>query len=644
VIANTGPAGSGAVSSRPLYQARGGITGRAIETVCVFAQERQSAAGLTARGGKRDVAGKIPERTIDEIRDRTDILSLIGKYVTLKKAGRNFVGLCPFHAEKTPSFSVNPEKGIYKCFGCGKGGNALTFLMEVEGMSFTDAVRDLGNRCGIRVQTDSRAKEKSDERAATLYAVNEDARVYFAENLKAPEGKKAVEYLKKRGLDGATARLFQIGYAPPGWDGLISHIRHAGRGDTLLVAAGLAVEGDRGIYDRFRDRIIFPIRDHRERCVGFGGRIIGPGEPKYLNSPETPVYHKGEVLYGLDITREEIRKAGRAVVVEGYLDLIALFQAGVRNVVATLGTALTKDHLDRLGKYTREVVLLFDPDEAGMKAAERTLPLFGEGALYARAAVLPGGDDPDDFVRKNGAAAFDEIVAGAHDLFDFAIERVFTRHDLATAGGVSHALEESAPIVAMIQKKADQDIYIGKVTERLGIREESVRDAVLRGVKKDGSRHYRQADTEATPAQFNPPAVEARIFKIAVNFPQILTQSGLTERHLRLFEEDVLRKLVGEILTIAREAKIPPVASLIDSIADTVTREELIGLSFLDYDEIGEESEILRIAEDCVWRLEKKELERKSKEINLQIRENTSDETQTELLRKKTDYTKNLKR
>jgi DNA primase len=587
------------------------------------------------------MAGKIPERTIDEIRDRTDILSLIGKYVALRKAGRNFVGLCPFHAEKTPSFSVNPEKGIYKCFGCGKGGNAVTFLMEVEGMSFVDAVRDLGNRCGIRIEADTRARDKADDRTAALYAVNEYARSYFAENLKAPECKKAVEYLKKRGLDGPTARLFQVGYAPPGWDGLIAHFRRTGRGEKLLVTAGLAIEGDRGIYDRFRDRIIFPIRDHRERCVGFGGRIIGPGEPKYLNSPETPVYHKGEVLYGLDVTREEIRKARRAVVVEGYLDLIALYQAGVVNVVATLGTALTKDHLDRLSKYTREVVLLFDPDEAGMKAAERTLPLFGDGALYARAAVLPGGDDPDDFVRKNGLAAFNEIVSGARDLFDFAIERVFTRHDLATAGGISLALEESAPIVAMIRKKADQDVYVRKVTERLGIREESVREAVVRGVKRDGSRQHKEADTGTAPAPFKPPVLEARLFKIAVNFPGVLSRAGLSERHLDLFEDPVLKRLVA---ATAQNGDAPSLASLIETVTDTGIREQLIGLSFVDYDEIGDDTEALAIAEDCIGRLENKDLDRKSREINLQVKERPPGEIPTELLEKKKDYTKHLKR
>jgi DNA primase len=590
------------------------------------------------------VAGKIPERTIDEIRDRTDVLALIGKYVSLKKAGRNFVGLCPFHAEKTPSFSVNPEKGIYKCFGCGKGGNAITFLMEVEGMSFTDAVRDLGNRCGVRIPAGSETRQRADDKTAVLFTVNEEARSYFAENLKSPSAAKAVEYLKKRGLDGQTARLFQIGYAPVGWDGLISHFRRMGRSERLLVSAGLAVEGDRGAYDRFRGRIIFPIRDHRERCVGFGGRVLGPEEPKYLNSPETPVYHKGEILYGLDITREEIRKAGYAVVVEGYLDLIALFQAGVRNVVATLGTALTKEHLERLKKYTREAVLIFDPDEAGMKAAERTLPLFGEGTLYAKAALLPSGLDPDDFVRKNGADAFREIVTGARDLFDFSIERVFTRHDLTTARGVSVALEESAYIVGLIRKKADQDICIGKVTERLRIREESVREAVSRTVKKEARRQPKQSDAETPSEPFRPPVVEARLFKIGVNFPHALSQAGLTDRHLGLFEEDVLKQLIGALLKTAQNGDAPSLTSLIETVSDEATREHLIGLSFVDYDEIGDEGEALKIAEDCVKRLERKDLDRKSKDINLQIRENISDETPTELLIKKRDYTKNLKR
>jgi DNA primase len=511
-------------------------------------------------------------------------------------------------------------------------------------MSFIEALKELGGQCGIRIESQTEKTGTYDDRSDRLYEINERAREYFFENLKLPESRQAVEYLKKRGLDKETVRTFQVGYAPPGWDGLISHFRRGGRSDKLLLTVGLAIEGERGIYDRFRDRIIFPIRDHRERCVGFGGRIIGSGEPKYLNSPETPVYHKGEVLYGLDVTREEIRKTGYAVVVEGYLDLIALFQAGVRNVAATLGTALTKDHLLRLRKYTREVVLLFDPDEAGMKAAERTLPLFGEGSLYARAALLPGGDDPDDFVRKNGAAAFEEIVRGARDLFDFAIERALGRHDLATSGGVSRALEESAPIVALIQKKADQDIYIGKITERLGVREESVRLAVVHGAKREAPRRQDRGQTEEPSPPFHPPVMEARLFKIAANFPNALARAGLTEHHLGLFEEGVLKSLIGTIVEEVRRGETPALASLIEAVPDPGIREELIGLSFIDYDEIGDESEALKIAEDCVWRLEKKDLERKSRGINLELKEGPSDETQTALLTKKRDYTKTLKR
>jgi DNA primase len=591
------------------------------------------------------VAGKIPERTIDEIRDRTDILGVVGKYVTLKKAGRNFLGLCPFHAEKTPSFSVNPEKGIYKCFGCGKGGSAITFLMEIEGMSFVDAVRDLAGRCGVRIPEEAGKKAGSDDPTAVLFAVNESARAYFAENLTGAGGAKAAEYLKKRGLTAESVRTFQIGYAPPGWEGLVSHLKRAGRPERLLIAAGLASEGKRGgAYDRFRDRIMFPIRDHRERCVGFGGRNIGPDEPKYLNSPETAIYHKGEVLYGLDVTRDEIRKTGCAVIVEGYLDLIALFQAGVKNVAATLGTALTKQHLDRLSKFTRQAVLIFDPDEAGMKAAERTLPLFGEGEMYARAAVLPEGLDPDDFVRKNGAEAFLDIVDAARDLFDFVIERVFERHNLDTTGGVSLALDESAAIIGVIRKKADQDLYIRTVTERLGVREESVRDAVARLKKKGAARHRNRSEAPETSSGFNPMTAEARLFKVAVNFPAVLADAGLTERHLGLFEDEVLRRLVGEMLSAAARGEGFRPASLIESVASPALRDELIGLSFVDSDEIEDNAAATEIARECIGHLEEKERKRRLREITRTLKEGASADAVTELLKEKMDYTKNLKR
>jgi DNA primase len=590
------------------------------------------------------VAGKIPERTIDEIRDRTDILSLIGKYVPLKKAGRNFVGLCPFHAEKTPSFSVNPEKGIFKCFGCGKGGNAITFLMDVEGMSFTEAVKQLGDQCGVRVQSAPESKNGNTDRTTALYTINEDARSFFAENLKTPQAKEAVEYLKKRGLDGETVRLFQIGYAAAGWDGLISYLRRMGRSEKLLALAGLAIEGERGMYDRFRDRIIFPIRDHRERCVGFGGRIVSTGEPKYMNSPETPIYHKGEVLYGLDITREEIRKAGWAVVVEGYLDLIALFQAGIRNVVASLGTALTKDHLSRLGRYTKDVVLLFDPDEAGIRAAERTLPLFGDTPMYARAAIIPNGDDPDDFVRKNGPAAFHEIISTAADIFDFALDRVFARHDLSTARGVSSALAEAAGVIEIKKTGVDRDFYITRVTERLGILERTVRDAVSREAKKEAPRRRKEPDAESPSQPFHPPVVEARLFKIAANFPHVLSQAGLNERHLELFEDEILKKLITTIIKTIGSGDTPPLATLIESVTDEGIRNELIGLSFVDFDEIEDETGALDIARGCVSHLEEKEHKNRLKEMTRRIKEGASKEAVNELLKEKMDYTKNLKR
>ncbi len=588
--------------------------------------------------------GRIPERTIDEIRDRTDILSLVGKYVPLRKAGRNFVGLCPFHAEKTPSFSVNPEKGIYKCFGCGKGGNAITFLMEIEGMSFTDAVKELGDGCGIRVVTSAEAGEKRDDRITKLYTINEDARNYFSENLKTPKAKGAIDYLKKRGLDKETLLLFQIGYAPARTDALISHFRHMGHSTKILALAGLVGESDRGAYDRFRNRIIFPIRDHRERCVGFGGRIIGAGEPKYLNSPETPIYHKGEVLYGLSITREEIRKSGHAIIVEGYFDLIALFQAGIRNVAATLGTALTKDHLKLLGRYTREVVLLFDPDEAGIKAAERTLPLFAGGDIFARAAVLSTGEDPDDFIRNNGTAAFYDAIDGAEEIYNFCLKRIFERYDLTKSKDISLALEESARIISVKRSDEDRDQYVAKVSERLGIRDHSVVEKVNSLLKKGVTQTKGRATEEIVPKDFRPPAMESRLFKIAANFPGVLLQAGFNERHLGLFEEDVIRGLIQKIYESTRGGQSLSLSSLLDTVGDTGIRQELIGLSFIDVDEIQDESEALEIARNCIWCLEKKELGRKSREINLRLKEEPSGELDAELLRKKMDYTKNLKR
>ena len=357
-------------------------------------------------------SGRIPPTFIDDLLARVDIVDVIEPRVRLRQRGRDFLARCPFHEERTPSFSVSREKQFYYCFGCRASGTAITFLMEYDGLGFVDAVEELAERVGMEVPRTGPdpggAGREGRDRSVDLdavYAALERANRYFRLQLREHPGKdRAVEYLKSRGLSGELAARFELGFAPPGWEGLASALGDAGKGVQVLEHAGLVARRDGGTpYDRFRDRVMFPIRDRRGRVVGFGGRIIGDGEPKYLNSPDGPVFHKGRELYGqYQVLRGRGSRPSRLVVVEGYMDVVALAQFGIDHAVATLGTAATRDHLQQLYRSTREVVFCFDGDPAGRDAAwralEQALPLMREGR-QAAFLFLPEGEDPDSFVR-----------------------------------------------------------------------------------------------------------------------------------------------------------------------------------------------------------------------------------------------------
>ncbi|MGZ3596708.1 MAG: DNA primase, partial [Syntrophales bacterium] len=332
--------------------------------------------------------GHIAPDKIEEVKRRADIVDLVSEYVTLKKGGKNFLGLCPFHKEKTPSFTVNRDKQIFYCFGCGEGGNVLTFLMKMSEMSFPEAVRHLAGKTGViipeRILT-RQEKESSSVRNEVSH-INKMAAAYFAKNLFSQAGKEARDYLRKRGIQDDVIKEFGLGYALDGWRHLRDYFEKASISLKLVEQSGLVIpkaNGGGSFYDRFRGRLIFPIEDVGGSVIAFGGRIIGSGEPKYLNTSESPVYIKGRNLYGLNRTKEDIRKKGYAILVEGYFDLITLWASGVRNVIATLGTALTREHVDLMRRYTSHVAVVFDPDEAGKKALTRSIELFLSGNMHA---------------------------------------------------------------------------------------------------------------------------------------------------------------------------------------------------------------------------------------------------------------------
>jgi DNA primase len=437
--------------------------------------------------------GRIPDETIQAIRDRVDLVELIGRYVALKSAGRNHKGLCPFHEEKTPSFNVNADRQIFHCFGCDAGGNGFTFLMRHENLTFPEAVRELGRQVGVEVQ-------ESDSRETGLYEqlreLNDVAHSFFRAELASPRGEVARSYLTQRGLDADVVESFEIGLAPDRWDAVVAHLSQRRVPASLGEKAGLLIERKSGgHYDRLRGRVVFPIRDARGRILGFGGRAIGSDqEPKYLNGPETAIYRKREVFYGLPMALEPMRRAERAVVVEGYFDVVALHRAGVGEAVATCGTALTEDHARELHRRTRQVVLLFDGDEAGRRAARAALEILLPAGLRVRHVALPSGDDPDTLLAREGAEALKRLVDRAPPALEAQIAEACSR-GLATPWERADAVHAVAPLVALVVDPVERGEFARLLAMRTGVREEDV-DAAIRGARRGGV----EDDEVAAPA------------------------------------------------------------------------------------------------------------------------------------------------
>lgn len=492
----------------------------------------------------------IAEGKIVEIRERASIVEVISDHLALKKMGRNYLGLCPFHAEKTPSFTVNEEKGIFHCFGCGVGGNVFHFLMQYEHLTFPEAVERVAKRYGIAVERLERpAARKDAEEKESLYHLNERAAAYFHEMLFGrPEGKRALEYLKGRGVEEQVARRLYLGYAPQAGQGLVGFFRKEGL--SLKDAVRLGLIGERGPQyygEKFFDRVIFPIANAGGKVVGFGGRVIAQGLPKYLNSAETPLFRKGANLYGLFQAKEAIRESDRVVVVEGYLDVLALFQFGISYAVATLGTALTPDHVRILGRYTKNIIALFDGDEAGSKAAARSFEIFIEGGLLGRAAFLPKGEDPDTFVRSRGKEALEAVLEEAIPLADYAFTWLEEQYGKSIEGK-SRIAQEIRRLLAKVRNPFEVDLLIRRAVDSLGIREE-----LLRLPARPPSGQDRSVSAE-TSAQLDlerrrEDLVERSLVSLMLRFPSAIQQverEGDMERLVGPKWSEVIQKILSE--------------------------------------------------------------------------------------------------
>lgn len=579
--------------------------------------------------------GRIPETTLVELRDRANILEVVSAHVGMKRVGRNHVGLCPFHAEKSPSFTVNEERGIFHCFGCGAGGNVFTFLMKMENLPFPEVVERLARRYGVTLP------ERGDDDPAirhreALYRLNEKTARFFQRFLwDAAEAEAARTYLLGRGIGRDTADLYVLGYAPAGGDVLARRLRDAGSdpalgasGRALALAQQLGLVGERrgggGHYDRFRARLMFPITDSAGRVIGFGSRSV-PGTPsasgdmpKYLNSPETPLYRKGSHLYGLAVARDAIRKSGRAVVVEGYFDVLALAEAGVNHVVASLGTALTLDQLHLLRRFTRDIVVCFDGDAAGARAAEKSLATFLEAGLWGHGAFLPPGDDPDTFVQREGRDAALALLAAATPLLDFYLDRAVRPESTVAERGV--VAQQVAQWLRKISDPFEYDMTVRHAAERLRVPEESLRRGTTATVT--------DARGTAAPTRGAPkanvvraaPHVVASAEELLVTL--MLHDSALaarvdTEGALELFDEGPWRSLAIDVVdALRRDAPIDS-ATLLERL-DDVSAARIAGRLITSSDDDDTRAQILV---DCLAKLRHRARERQRLRVLRQIRE-----------------------
>lgn len=581
--------------------------------------------------------GRIPESTLTEIRDRANIVEVVGAHVGLKRVGRNHVGLCPFHAEKTPSFTVNDERGIFHCFGCGAGGNVFTFLMKMENAAFPEVVERLARRYGIELP-DRGDDDPAIRRREALFKLNDKAARFFQRHLwDTADAEAARAYLAERGISRETADKFLLGYAPGGGDVLARRLREASSSDPELGSGGrplaLAQElglvnerrGGGGHFDRFRGRLMFPITDSAGRVVGFGSRAV-PGTasadaklPKYLNSPETPLYRKGHHLYGLAVAREAIRKQARAVVVEGYFDVLALAEAGVGHVVASLGTALTVDQLHLLRRFTRDIIVCFDGDEAGARAAEKSLATFLEAGLVGYGAFLPGGDDPDTFVQREGEAALTTLLANATPLLDFYLHRAVRPESTVTERGA--VAQQVATWLRKITDPLVAEMMVRQAADRLRMPENELRaivEATFAKARPTPPQVVREHS--AVPAHIRPLGLSADAEELLVTHmlhdPAVIATAD-REGALDDFDDGPWRALAVDLVAASREGAPLDSATVLGRL-DDATAARVSGRLLA----INEEEAMRRqIVVDCLAKLRHRARERERLRVLRRIRE-----------------------
>lgn len=494
---------------------------------------------------------------LQELADRNPIEDVVGEYVALtKRSGQNLFGLCPFHSEKTPSFSVSPSKQIYHCFGCGKGGSVINFIMEIENLSFPEAVEFLARRAGMKVpdQEYDPGKPKRDR----LYALNRDAARFFYEQLSTPAGAAAVDYMLRRGITPATARRFGLGCAPDTWESLTSAMKQKGYTERELYDAGLVRRGKNGgVYDAFRNRLMFPVIDVRGNVIAFSGRILGDGEPKYLNSPETPVFSKSHNLFGLNLAKKS--KSGYIILVEGNIDVVSLHQAGFDSAVASLGTSLTPEQARLISRFKNEVVIAYDADAAGQKASQRAIGILEKLELKVRVLTVKGAKDPDEFIKTKGPEAFQNLLSESENHVEYRLDAVKSKYDLETDEGKVGYLKDASGVIAELPDRAAREVYAMRVASLCGVSPEAVQDEVKqlrrrkaasarRKDEREQLRPVRMSQPQAQGIRYENPrsaAAEQGVIRLLYIDPELF-------KNVELGEEDFSSKELWQIYSALR--------------------------------------------------------------------------------------------
>jgi DNA primase len=498
------------------------------------------------------LAGFIPEQIKSDIQNAADMVEVVGETVLLKKAGRNFVGLCPFHSEKTPSFTVSPDKQIFHCFGCGAGGDVFTFLMKQDGLSFPEAARTLGRRYGVEIPEKSRlvgTKMSTSEREEMIRA-NQSALNFFRYHLfEHPDGERARAYLKKRRISKKISDRFGLGYAPRDWEALHRNLSKNGVALKIAKQSGLIIprKNSSGCYDRFRDRIIFPIFHLNGQVIGFGGRVLDDTLPKYINSPDSIVFNKSQSLYGLQQSKEACRKSDSVIIVEGNVDVLALHQHGIKNVVATLGTALTTYQIRRLKGFATQFFLVYDSDDSGIKASERIVGLFIKENVDVHVAILPAGHDPDSYLTEFGTDSFLKVVSDSLKIMPFLTECGIKKYGMSTEGKI-RILEDLKLTLSSISDRVSRLLYVKEISERIGVDEsallEKVRNATVQRVHQKSTRHLSDPSRPSDVLDVNRSAnrIEQQVIAIMLQCPDLIPEI-MAQKIIEQFADENLKSI-----------------------------------------------------------------------------------------------------